>query len=301
MKNFFLLVFFFNVIYAQNYKEIETKILNFQFYKADSLIKLLPSSSPHKYYYNHHNLFYQQFFYENRNSQSFFHRSDTIINQLNQLKNFEIWKIAFLGEIYLERAIIFFLQKSYWSCYKNFRESYKMSLKSVSYPNNLFSKRLKYLLEILLGSVPTKYKWITDMLGYSGNLEKGMNAFLSISDKTEIQKDENQIILFYLYKHLFNDHDKAFSTIHKLYQQQSNNVFFSYLLGINYLDKKELSKAKEKLLYCYKHSIPDFEYPIYHLAHVYLYNLQLDSSFFYFEKFIEKKKVTFLKQTQIIK
>lgn len=284
----FLIFLFSFPIYAQNYQFIENKILSFQFQTADSFIKKLPNTV-YKIYFYHHNLFYQQFFYENYQIESFFLKSDSLIQKIQIIKGNEEWKIIFLGEMYLERCIIAFLQKSYWNAYKNFKESYKYSQKSKNY-NLFFPKRLQALLEIFLGSVPSKYQWITDLLGYSGNLEKGIQLFHQIISKTEILKNENQVLLFYLSKHLFNDHSLAFEAINKLHKSYPENSFFIYLLGINYLDRKELQNAKQKLSFFIKHPIKDFDYPFYHLAHCYLYELNLDSAQYFFEKFIEKKR-----------
>ncbi len=288
MKRFFFFLFVIHCSYAQNYSEIEHSILNFHFHKTDSLIKNLPQSN-HTYYYDHHKLFYQQFFYEN-NIEYFLVQSDKILDQLQNSKYSEHWKNAFLGEIYLERTLILFLQKSYWSAYKNFREAFKYNQKNKNIHNLIFPKRLNAIMEILLGSIPSKYKWLTDLLGYTGDLQKGIQLFHKILDKTEIQKDENQVLLFYLSKHLFNDAQTAYLAIAKLHQKYPQSPFFNYLFGILFLDKKELSIAKQKLLYCYQKSITNFDYPIYHLAHCYLYELQLDSAKFFFEKFIEQKK-----------
>ncbi len=289
MKILIFLFLFFQLVCAQNYLDIEKKILNFQFLSADSLIKKL-QNSPQKIYFHHHNLFYQQFFYENYQSEMFFSKSDSLIHRLYNLKASEEWKVSFLGEMYLERCIIAFLQKSYWNAYKNFKESYKLAQKTKNYSQMIFPKRLQSLMEIFLGSIPTKYKWITDFMGYSGNLEKGIQNFHQIIFKTEILKNENQVLDFYLSKHLFNDHQSAFHAIEKLNKNYPENPFFAYLLGINYLDRKELQKAKQKLIFCIKNPIKDFDYPAYHLAHCYMYELQLDSAQYFLEKFIEKKR-----------
>ncbi len=289
MKPIILLFLFFQLVYAQNYLDIENKILSFQFLKADSLIKKL-QNTPQKIYLHHHNLFYQQFFYENFQAEQFFLKSDSLIHKLSYSKGSEEWKVSFLGEMYLERCIISFLQKSYWNAYKNFKESYKLVQKTKNFSQIIFPKRLQSLIEIFLGSIPTKYKWITDFMGYSGNLEKGIHNFHQIINKTEILKIENQVLNFYLSKHLFNDHQSAYHSIEKLNKNYPENSFFAYLLGINYLDRKELQKAKQKLIFCIKHPIKDFDYPAYHLAHCYMYELQLDSAQYFLEKFIEKKR-----------
>lgn len=286
---FFLFFVIYSGLFSQKYSEVEAYILNFQFQKVDSILSTF-ANSPHKHYYTHHKLFYQQFFYENYPSNLFFEKSDSILNLLKDDNSNKLWKKVFLGEIYLERTIFFYLQKSYWSAYVNFREAYKISQDIELQKHIFFSKRIKALMEIFLGSVPSKYKWITNLLGYTGDLSKGIQIFESILPKSEIQKDENQILMFYLSKHLLNDSSKAFQSIYSIYTKNPKNVFFNYLMGIHYLDKKDLVNAKKHLLFCYKHPIMNFEYPIYHLAHVYLYNLELDSASYFFVKFIEKKR-----------
>lgn len=289
MKILLILVLNFYFLYSNNYHEIETKILNFQFQAADSLIKRMPNS-PHKFYFLHHNAFYQQFFYENYHVERFFTQSDSFILKMKSVKGDEEWKIIFLGEIYLERTIIHYLQKSYWSAYKNFKESYKICQKTKHFKNIFFSKRLEALLEIFLGSIPSKYQWITNWLGYYGKLEKGIQIFYQILSKTEILKEENQVLLFYFSKHLLNNSEEAFQTILKLHKQSPNNLFFVYLMGINYLDRKELQKAKQNFNHLVRNPIKNFDYPYYHLAHCYLYELKLDSAQYFLEKFIEKKR-----------
>lgn len=291
MKNFFFIFFLLGLgfLYAQNYENIENKILSLEFNSADSAIKKL-SPSLHQLYFLHHKIFYQQFFYENYQKELFFLKSDSLITQIKNMNGSEDWRNAFLGEIYLERAMIYYLQKSYWNAYRNFRESFKISQKTKNYKHLIYPKRLHALMDIFLGSIPSKYLWITEFLGYSGDINKGMVELQKIISKTEILRNENQVILFYLAKHLLNNHELAFEAIQPLHSKYPNNRFYAYLLGINYLDKKELIKAKHKFAFGVKNPITGFDYPLYHLAHCYLYELQLDSAQFFLEKFIEKKR-----------
>jgi tetratricopeptide (TPR) repeat protein len=98
------------------------------------------------------------------------------------------------------------------------------------------------LFDYLLSKIPKSYSWVLSVLGYSGDLENGINELKIAEEKGTYTKQEAR---FYLSQFLFfeNRFDEAFYYIKKLMKEYPENSLFliSYANMESRIDKPEFA------------------------------------------------------------
>ena len=167
-----------------------------------------------------------------------------------------------------------------------------------NYPNFTPNNMVLGPIQVVIGTIPSGYKWITSLLGMKGSINQGMQemrAFMNSTD-TNARLFNNEAIFYYCYLMFYieNKHDDVFKLIQTRKLDVVNNHLFAYLaanLGIN---SKQTDYAAQviqnrNLSADYITTTAwDFE-----MGYVKLHKLQLDEAIPYFQNFIRNFKGNF--------
>ncbi|WP_338814445.1 hypothetical protein V9L05_03860 [Bernardetia sp. Wsw4-3y2] len=115
--------------------------------------------------------------------------------RLDELEKFNTKKSSYYkeykwakAEIKLHWAIIKLSFDEKWASAWRVRQAYKLLLENEKeFPHFIEQKKSLALLQIVLASIPQKYKWALDLIGMEANLESGIN---------NLQKSTSQIHFF---------------------------------------------------------------------------------------------------------
>lgn len=161
-------------------------------------------------------------------------------------------------------------------------------------PNNMVSGPL----EVVLGTVPEGYKWITSLFGMKGSVSGGMQKMKSFinSNDTYAKLFNNEAIFYYCYLtyYIENKPDEVFRVIHSKKLDIVNNHLFAYLAANLSLNSK-LTDNAYRIIKARNTSEEYLETPIwdFELGFVHFFKLELDSSIHYYKKFLDGFKGKF--------
>ncbi|MCU0388223.1 MAG: hypothetical protein MUE71_06410 [Chitinophagaceae bacterium] len=149
-------------------------------------------------------------------------------------------------------------------------------------------------VQMTASSVPKGYKWLSSLVGISGNMETGkaqMEKFLYARDEWALLfRDEGIFYHCYLQYYLLNETDEALGFIRKANLDVVNKHLFTFMAANLYLNHKESNKTKSIVLNRNKSpeymatTVWDFE-----LAYANLYHLD-PSAEIYFKRFLQNFK-----------
>lgn len=166
------------------------------------------------------------------------------------------------------------------------------------YPNFQPNNMVYGPIEVVIGTVPSGYRWITALFGMKGSISDGMQlmkAFINSSDPYA-KLFSNEAIFYYSYLMFYieNKQDEVFKLIQSKKLDVVNNHLFAYLaanLGINSKQTdyaqtviQNRNKSDEYLAT----TAWDFE-----MGYVKLHQLKLDEATIYFQNFIRNFRGNF--------
>lgn len=155
-----------------------------------------------------------------------------------------------LGLLHLHKAVAAVRFDRNWEAALDFRKAYfNFKDNSKLYPN--FSPNNLYfgLLTTLIGSAPTNYQWMLNLLGFNGNIIKGNELVLNyINSKDAYAKiglNEALLIYPYLIMNFEGNTKKTFDFIeHTNYDFKKNHIH-AYMATNLYLNNQNATKALE--------------------------------------------------------
>lgn len=156
-----------------------------------------------------------------------------------------------------------------------------------------------------LATIPDGYKWLGNLLGMKGDLEKGIQIL-----ETFVKRDQplaklyrNEAIFYYCYLqfHVLNKKEEVLNFIHQQSLNIEQNHLFNYLAANLYLNNQQAAKAEQVLLRR-KWEEGYLISPIWNMqmGYVHLYQLKPETAA-HFEKFIRDFKGKFYLKDVLIK
>lgn len=155
-----------------------------------------------------------------------------------------------LGLLHLHKAVAAVRFDRNWDAALDFRKAYfNFKDNSKKYPN--FSPNNLYfgLLTTLIGSAPTNYQWMLNILGFNGDIIKGNELVLSyINSKDEYAKiclNEALLIYPYLIMNFEGNVKKTFDFIEHNNYDFKKNYIHAYMATNLYLNHQNSTRALE--------------------------------------------------------
>lgn len=153
-------------------------------------------------------------------------------------------------------------------------------------------------IQVVIGTIPQGYKWITALFGMKGSINEGMTnmrTFLNSND-TYAKLFTNEAIFYYCYLMFYveNKPDEVFKLINQRKLDLVNNHLLAYLAANLAINSKQTDYA-EKIIQQRNQSSEYLATPVwdFELGYIRLHQMQLDSAIMHFQNFLSNFKGKF--------
>lgn len=200
---------------------------------------------------------------------------------------------------YLQRAAVKIKFGERYSAGWDFKKANSQIKENRSaYPAFEPNKMLYGPLEVVIGTVPQGYKWITSIFGMKGSVNEGMQmmqSFINSNDSyARLFADEALFYYCYLTFYIENNPDEVFKLIRLKKLDIVNNHLFAYLAANLAINSKQTEYARQVIQG--RNTSPDYlQTPAwdFELGYVHFHKLQLDDAINSFKKFTDSFKGRF--------
>jgi len=229
-------------------EETEKLILHFEFEAA--LENLRACNDPYaKAYYLNHILFYKVFATEDGNLKKlFFENCDQALSIFEKMDKKSPYRKYYEGEIYFLRGIILFMSKKQLSAGWDINKAFnRIKANQLEHPAFIPNYKIIGLFEAGFGAVPEKYQYLTNFLGFKGDIHKGIEKMRIASRNSELFPQEAQLLLHYAERKLLNNVDLALSGLTKMLDNEPDNILFTYVFSNIAVNDKRSQEAIPRL------------------------------------------------------
>ncbi len=203
------------------------------------------------------------------------------------------------GLTYLQRAAVKIKFGERYSAGWDFKKANSQIKENRSlYPSFQANRMLYGPLEVVIGTVPEGYRWITSLFGMKGSINEGMlliRSFINSNDDlAKLFADESTFYYCYLIFYIENKPDEVFELILSRKLDIVNNHLFAYLAANLAINSKQTEYARQIIQG--RNMSPEYmETPAwdFEMGYVKFHKLQLDDAITNFERFINTFKGQF--------
>jgi len=213
-------------------KQVETHILRFEFEQAVRLLLICDDPYAKAYYLNHIHFF--RFFATDDAGyrKSFLQSCELSLSVFDKMPKSSPYKKYYQAEVYFLRGIAHFLSKKYVNAGLDLNSSYsRVKSNMLEFPTFRSNYKLMGLYEAGLSAVPEKYQYITNLLGFKGDLKKGLEKMKIAAHMAEVFPEEAALLNCYAERKLMDDTDQALACMRKLYSQSPDNMLYTFMLA----------------------------------------------------------------------
>ncbi len=223
-------------------------------------------------------------------------------NKYKKTNHYKEYKWA-KAEIKLHWAIIKLSYDEKWSAAFRVRQAYKLLLENEQeFPNFIYQKKSLALLQIVLASVPQKYKWALDLIGMEANLKNGIQNLQKSTSQTHFFQKETllwqSLLQTYLVEDLIengNSSKKIAQNLLKNYPSQKLVLLVSSLVLMKNEDHKTALLAWQNYARNYQNNKLIFDKKEqfsleYLLAELYFYSEKPKKAKFHYFNFLKNIK-----------
>ncbi|HCS21637.1 MAG TPA: hypothetical protein DIW47_13950 [Bacteroidetes bacterium] len=139
------------------------------------------------------------------------------------------------AELLVHQAALRFKFRDYVRGANNVRDAYNLLEKNIRlYPAFKPHYKSMGMLEVLVGTVPPKYSWVTSMLGMEGDIEAGMQKINSFrkapyqNPETEMLKEEALFLYSFLQLHIVKEKEESWKEIEAATRDYRTNLLHCY-------------------------------------------------------------------------
>ncbi|WP_018612706.1 tetratricopeptide repeat protein [Segetibacter koreensis] len=200
---------------------------------------------------------------------------------------------------YLQRAAVKIKFGERYSAGWDFKKANSQIKENRSaYPKFQPNKMIYGPLEVVIGTVPQGYRWITNLFGMKGSINEGMQHMRSLlssnDDLAKLFSNEATFYYCYLMFYIENKPDEVFKLIRAKKLDIVNNHLFTYLAANLALNSKQTEYARQ-IVQQRNMSADYMQTPAwdFELGYTKFHKLQLDEAIASFQKFINTFKGKF--------
>lgn len=203
------------------------------------------------------------------------------------------------GLTYIQRAAIKIKFGERYSAGWDFKKANSLIKENASkYPSFQPDNMILGPVEVVIGTVPQGYKWITSLFGMKGSISEGMQIMRNFINSNDAYAKllNNEAIFYYCYLMFYieNKPDEVFKLIQTKKLDLVNNHLFAYLAANLAINSKQTDYAG-KIIQARNNSTEymqtaawDFE-----MGYIRFHKLQLDEAIKSFDKFLNTFKGKF--------
>lgn len=182
--------------------------------------------------------FYSLILYDN--PQAFAKREAKAAARFSRLeadKSASPWKGFAFAEMQLQWTLMHAAQKNYVSAIRAMNKAKNAAADNEkNFPKFLLNAKTSGLLDAVFGSVPDNYKWMTDLAGFKGDQETGLKQYQALlgqisSGPYVCFSTEVRLILAYMYMHIREDKNTAWTMIKHPANSPETNLLTCFFIG----------------------------------------------------------------------
>lgn len=276
-------------------KAVEKHILRFEFELAAELLGSCPDPFAKAYYLNHIH-FFKVFATDDPEFKNRFYQScEQSFQVFDKMPKSSPYKKYYQAEVYFLRGIVHFLSKKYLSAGMDLRSSYsRIKSNTDEFPAFKANLKLMGLYEAGLSAVPESYRYLTNLLGYSGDLMKGLDKMRMASRYSEIFPEESEILLCYAQRKLMDNTDQSLKCVRDLYLTDKDNILYTFVLVNIAVNNRRATEALKYLSnldqWGNNKNVFFIQFLHYLRGKAYFYSLNYDKALLDFNHFIRHYK-----------
>jgi len=275
--------------------EIENDLEKFYLIPAESKLHLLGNDS-YEAFYESNIWVYKYLATENADYARKFEASwKANYKRISSLPTTDALRNVFLAEMYGKRAILAMIQENYFAAVRYARQcKILIEANKKRFPHNVEQEKLLGLFNIAFSSVPRKYQWLTNLLGYKGDLKKGMVQLQKAVEKSSLLRMEAQFVSYYIERNILVKPKDALQRIYGEKIRSGSSVLVDFCLASAYIRMKKNDKAlsilQKRTQYANDLKVFFIPYWDYMLGKAHYHKENYGSALKYFKKFREGHK-----------
>lgn len=149
------------------------------------------------------------------------------------------WKHHIVAEIELHWTVLHAARRNYVSAILALNKAKKsVQHNEEHFPNFLLLNKTKGLLDLVFGSVPDQYKWMTEGVGFKGDLQSGLRRFKKLVDDLPASEyrcfaAESRLFYGYMLMAIKEEKAAAWSYFNHPSNDPSKNLLACFFIGNN--------------------------------------------------------------------
>ena len=231
---------------------------------------------------------------------------DKRLEQINEGPESSPFFLFTRSVLHFQRAAIKIKFGENWDAAWEFRRSFLQSKENQKkFPGFAPAAMLNGAMQVVAGTVPDGYKWLSSLLGIKGSIREGMQQlthFLALDDPWAVlYRDEARFYTLYLKFYVENQRAEVFDYIRRNNLDTRNNHLYAYLAA-NLAINDQQSAYAERIIRQRNHSAEYLDMPAWdqEMGYAALYHLDPDAHV-YLERFLRSFKGKFYVKDVLLK
>ncbi|MEZ4688316.1 MAG: tetratricopeptide repeat protein [Bacteroidia bacterium] len=150
-----------------------------------------------------------------------------------------------LAELYGKRAALEFLDGKAVTLVRTCNKLVQENVKR--FPEDQSQNKLLGLFNVVFAAVPKKFQWLTNLLGYKGDMDLGMRQLAAAGYYGKLLPLEAELIAYYVEKNSLSRPDLAIRRMEAARKRNGSNMLTDFLLASAYGVENKGEKALEIL------------------------------------------------------
>ena len=115
------------------------------------------------------------------------------------------------------------------------------------YPDFIPNKKSLAIVNVILASIPSQYHWITNPLGLKGDYDLGLQYLEEVIQSNSVYSEECKMLKAILNAFILNDDFAAIHILQDLYEQDTSNQLYNFVLSTLYFKNRHNDQALQLL------------------------------------------------------
>lgn len=274
---------------------IEHELMNLRLAKAEELAIKIQEAHWREFYLAHIAGYRYLCTQSSAYIRSFRVHADDALEELDKLPSSAPEKRMLVAELEGKRAALEFAEgnamTALWrikACYSAISDNAKL------FPKYEENNKILGIFNVVFSSVPKKYQWISNNLGFVGNLQTGLKQLDYALESGTLLRYETFLVSYHIDKNLLSDPTRATTRLLQERNLRGGGMVVDFLLAGSYLGQKKNEEALQILAkrdkYANDPSVFFINYWDYFLAKAYYYSGKYPQAQEAFSRYIAQHK-----------
>ena len=166
------------------------------------------------------------------------------IEAIEEMPDTDSMRNILLAELYYKRGALEFFMENYFTSVRYIQNSRSLIRKNEQkFPGLQEHKKINGLFNVAFGAVPRKYQWLTNFLGFSGDIQVGVSLLKEAAEQSKLLPMEAELMAYYVAKNMQDQPRKAIGRLLKVKNRMEDNIVLDLCLASGYMGIKENEKA----------------------------------------------------------